>query len=138
MNVKPKSLLFGILVSCMGLFFSQAVLATLTPGTGQNGASTLSGCMMTETFPAPVTSGWIMTDQGYRYACMPSGGVASVNWEEMTYFPAMPVGSSLVVCLSFSYPPGWTVVEQRKDRSRCGYFQGQVFSNNVVILRRDQ
>lgn len=134
MSFNGKNLLLGLFVA--GLAFVGSASATVVSGTGQHNAPTLSGCL-SDAMPNQ-TSGWIQTNQGFRIQCAPPGGIPGVNWQEVTEFNNLPVGTTLDVCVSFGYPAGWTVINQRKDASRCGYFQGQVFSNNVVTIRRDQ
>lgn len=136
MTFNGKSLLSGLLFAAVAFAMSGAASATTVPGIGQDGAPTLSGCL-SDTLPPQITSGWIQTNQGYQSPCSAPGSIPGVNWQEMTYFLDLPVGATLDVCLSFGYPTGWAVIAQRKDPSRCGYFQGQVFSNNVVTIRRN-
>ncbi|KVE25762.1 hypothetical protein WS67_17865 [Burkholderia singularis] len=117
----------------------------LTPGTGQNGAPTVSACFynyrtgVVAGFPAQITSWWIVTNQRNNPQCTPPGGLPSPNWQEMTYFHDMPVGSTISACWSFSWPSDWQPIGYSADPSKCGYWpSGQIpgAQPNVVFLKR--
>jgi hypothetical protein len=119
----------------------------LTPGTGQNGAPTVSACLynyrtgVIAGFPAQISSGWIVTNQRSDAQCIPPGGLPGPNWQEMTYFNNMPVGSTFSACWSFSWPSSWQPIGYSNDPSKCGYFQGGSVPGsqpNVVFLKRVQ
>lgn len=122
----------------------------LTHGTGQFGAPTVSACYydyrthVIADFPANISSGWIKTDERSNIDCIPPGGLPGPNWEEMTYFLDLPVGTVLRVCWNGnSWPSGWTPIDYAKDASLCGYWgsSGGVPSDgypNVMYIRRDQ
>ncbi|WDD96212.1 hypothetical protein Bsp3421_006412 [Burkholderia sp. FERM BP-3421] len=117
----------------------------LTPGVGQNGAPTVSACLydyrtgVIPGFPAQITSGWIVTNQRSNPTCIPPGGLPGPNWQEMTYFNNMPVGSSFSACWNYSWPSNWNPVGYATDTSKCGYFAGGPIPGaapNVVFLKR--
>ncbi|ABN86905.1 hypothetical protein [Burkholderia pseudomallei] len=119
----------------------------LTPGTGQNGAPTVSACFynyrtkVIAGFPTQIASGWIVTNQRNDPACIPPGGLPGPNWQEMTYFRDMPVGASMSACWSFSWPSNWQPVGYTSDPSKCGYYPGGQIPGaqpNVVFLKRVQ
>nr|WP_231752957.1 hypothetical protein [Burkholderia sp. TSV86] len=117
----------------------------LTPGIGQNGAPTVSACFynyrtgVVAGFPTQIASGWIETNQRNNPACTAPGGLPSPNWEEMTYFRDMPIGSTISACWSFSWPSDWQPIGYAADPSKCGYWPGGQIPGaqpNVVFLKR--
>lgn len=119
----------------------------LTPGVGQNGAPTVSACFynyrthVSAGFPTQIASGWIVTNQLNNPQCIPPGGLPSPNWQEMTYFNNMPVGSTISACWSFSWPANWQPIGYTTDPSKCGYYPSGPIPGaqpNVVFLKRTQ
>jgi hypothetical protein len=119
----------------------------LTHGTGQFGAPTVSACYydyrthVIANFPANISSGWIKTDERSNPDCIPPGGLPQPNWEEMTYFMDLPVGTVLKVCWNANtWPANWTPISYTKDPTMCGYWPSGVPSDgypNVMYIRRD-
>lgn len=119
----------------------------LTHGTGQFGAETVSACYydyhtkVIANFPANISSGWIKTDERWNRDCTAPGGLPSPNWEEMTYFLDLPIGTELKVCWNGnSWPATWTPIDYRKNATLCGYWPAGVPIGgypNVMYIRRD-
>ncbi|TNY25504.1 hypothetical protein [Fulvimonas soli] len=142
-----QKFLMSCAVIALVLVSMETRAADPTPGVGQNGAPTLSGCIYDQQthqpvkFPPQITTGWIETNEIWNIWCAPPGGLPSPNWREMTYFLDMPVGSVMQVCWNgWTWPIGWTPVEYRYDTSKCGYHPGGIppeGNPTVIVLRRD-
>ncbi len=119
----------------------------LTHGTGQFGAPTVSACYydyrtkIIANFPANITSGWIITNERSNSYCIPPGGLPQPNWQEMTYFLSLPIGTVLRVCWNGNtWPANWTPISYEKNASYCGYYPSGVSTigyPNVMYIRRD-
>jgi hypothetical protein len=119
----------------------------LTHGTGQFGAETVSACYydyrthVIANFPANISSGWIKTNERSNSYCIPPGGLPQPNWEEMTYFLNLPIGTVLRVCWNGNtWPATWTPISYAKDSSLCGYWPSGVPASgypNIMYIRRD-
>ncbi|WP_323118954.1 hypothetical protein [Burkholderia alba] len=119
----------------------------LTPGVGQDGAPTVSACFynyrtkVIAGFPTQIASGWIVTNQRSNSYCTAPGGLPSPNWQEMTYFLNLPVGTTISACWSFSWPTGWQPIGYSSDPTKCGYYPSGYPAGaqpNVVFLKRTQ